>query len=145
MSRFAPEPGPGPRSRSSRRAASLEDRWALTRERFLAAVDPRQRAAVAELLRQPRRGGQGLRVWLQSLATRGVPVPRSLPPDLVGVYLQDAEALPLHDCAGCGLAVPVRPGRGGEGDEPEQVYFPHCPCCGAATGLYAYWAGPRSN
>ncbi|MFL5338735.1 MAG: hypothetical protein ACJ8F7_01095 [Gemmataceae bacterium] len=119
--------------------ATISDRISL-RERFLAAVHPRQRMAVAELVRQPHHGGLGLRMWLRSLAARGGDLPVELPPALVCVYLEDPEAVPLHDCADCGLAVPVHPGPRGYEDEPARAYFPTCPCCGGPTGLYAYWA-----
>ena len=118
----------------------LEGRWAQTRDQFLSAVDPRQRPTVAGLLRQPHRGGVGLRMWLRTLVTQGRAVPESLPLDLVQVYLDDPEAVPLHDCAECGLAIPVHPGWRGYEGEPERVYFPACPCCGGPTGLHAYWS-----
>lgn len=124
------------------REAHLGRRWVEARDQFLAAIDPRQSAAVAELLRQPRRGGLGLRMWLRDLVTQGRPIPATLPARLIQVYLDDAEAVPLHDCADCGLAVPVHPGCHGYEEEPERVYFAACPCCGGATGLYAYWSNP---
>ena len=122
-------------------AMPSDDRhWAELRDRFLAAVDPRQRPAVAALLRHPNRGGGGLRMWLRALMAQGRPVPMSFPPNLVQVYLDDPEAVPLHDCARCGLAVPVCAGWDGYEGEPARVYFPTCPCCDGPTGLYAYWS-----
>jgi hypothetical protein len=119
-------------------------RWREARERFLAAVDPGQREAVARRLRQRLLGGAGLRAWLRALVWTDAPPPARLPPALIDVYLRDPLALPLHDCAECGTAVPVRPGRRGDAEaEPERVYFPACPCCGGKTGLYAYWSGKR--
>jgi hypothetical protein len=118
----------------------LDRRWAQTRDRFLAAVDPKQRATVAGLLRQRHRGGLGLRMWLRTLVTQDRPLPESLPTELVQVYLDDPEAVPLYDCASCGLAVPVLPGWRGYEGEPERVYFLECPCCGGSTGLHAYWS-----
>lgn len=114
--------------------------WREARDRFLAAVTLRQRPAVADLLRHPHHGGLGLRMWLRALATQGRTLPPSLPPELVQVYLDDPEAVPLHDCACCGLPVPVRPGWGSYEGEPARVYFPNCPACGGPTGLYAYWS-----
>jgi hypothetical protein len=75
------------------------------------------------------------------VADQGRPLPSTLPPQLVAVYLADTEALPLHDCGRCGLAVPVRPGwHAGHEAPPEHDYFPACPSCGGPTGPYAYWA-----
>ena len=113
-------------------------RWQDARERFLAAVDPRQRPVVEAVLSQPFYGGAGLRAWLAALANRGGVLPPSLPQELVVVYLEDSEALPLHDCADCGLAIPVRPGRSSFVGEVERVYFRTCPCCGGRTGWYAH-------
>jgi|SRR5579884_1542082 len=120
----------------------LEAHWSQARAALLAAVAPAQRPLVAALLRQPLRGGRGLRMWLRLLATQGPPLPPSLPEVLIHVYLNDPEAVPLHDCAGCGLAVPVRPGWLGYEGEPQRVYFPACPHCGGHTGLHAYWSNP---
>jgi hypothetical protein len=118
-----------------------EPGWREATARFLTAVDGGQRATVAALLRQPRWGGRGLRAWLRLVADQGQPLPAVLPTQLVEVYLQDTEAEPLHDCARCGLAVPVRPGwRRAPDGVPEAVYFPACPCCGGPTGPYAYWS-----
>ncbi len=114
--------------------------WDEVREQFLAAVDRRQRSAVAALLRRPWHGGVGLRMWLRDLAAQGRPVPPTLPPDLIKVYLDDPEAVPLYDCADCGLAVPVHPAWDGYEGEPERVYFRACPCCGGRTGRFAYWS-----
>src|SRR4051812_4803509 len=108
--------------------SACERRWAQTRDGFLSAMDPRQRPVVAALLRQPHCGGLGLRMWLRALVTQGRPLPESLPVELVQVYLDDPEAVPLHDCARCGLGMPVHPGWRGYEGEPAQVYFPACPC-----------------
>jgi len=123
-----------------RRGHSEDQHWATVRESFLNALEPQLRPIVAGLLRQPRCGGLGLRMWLRTLANEPRAFPESLPSELVQVYLNDPEAVPLHDCAGCGLAVPVRPGRSGYESEPQRVYFPTCPCCGCRTGLHAYWS-----
>jgi hypothetical protein len=110
-------------------------------DQFLAAVDIRQRPVVAALLRQPYCGGQGLRLWLQALRAGTAVLPESIPPELIQVYVNDPEAVPLHDCARCGLAIPVRPDRQrGEDSPAEQVYFATCPHCGGRTGRYAYLA-----
>src|SRR5215213_5390973 len=82
--------------------------WGEVRDRFLEAVDGPQRPLVALLLRQPRLGGTGLRHWLSALAAGVAVLPTSIPPEVIQTYLTDPEALPLHDCAACGLAVPVR-------------------------------------
>lgn len=86
-------------------------------------------------------GGSGLRDWVSAITWRGAVLPKRIPDELMNVYLIDSEAAPLHDCEGCGLAVPVRPSRlyGPEG-EPDQVYFASCPLCGARTGLYMHFS-----
>src|SRR4051794_18480924 len=119
---------------------TAEPAWLAAEERFLAAIDPAQREAVAGLLARPRCGGRGLRAWLRLVADQGRPLPAAVPAAVVDVYLADGEAVPLHDCGRCGLAVPVRPGWGGHEAPPDHVYFPACPCCGGPTGPYAYWA-----
>jgi len=112
----------------------------LVCERFLAAISGSQRRLVAWLLRQPQMGGRGLRMWVNLLTMNGSPIPSSLPQRLVQVYLDDSEALPLHDCEDCGLLIPVRDGRSMECGLPEKTYFASCPVCGGRTGLHAYWA-----
>src|SRR3954469_12034308 len=113
--------------------SAFERRWAQTRDSFLSAVDARQRPVVARLLRQPHCGGLGLRMWLRNLVTQDRPLPESLPVELIQVYLDDPEAVPLHDCAWCGLAIPVHPGWRGYEGEPERAFFPTCPCCSGPT------------
>ncbi len=117
-------------------------RWSEARQRLLAAVASVQRAEVARRLQQAPHGGLGLRLWLRTLVTQGRPLPEALPAELVQVYLEDPDAVPAHDCAICGVAIPVQPGWQGYDDEPRRVYFPTCPCCGGRTGLYAYWSSP---
>src|SRR4051812_28046908 len=121
-------------------AGALADTgWRDARERLLAAIDRRQRPAVENLIGQRHGDGVGLRMWLRVLASQRRPLPRSLPAVLIEVYLNDPEALPLHDCARCGLTVPIRPSRFAYDAEPQRVYFPECPVCTGPTGLYAYW------
>jgi hypothetical protein len=119
-------------------AASANDstaRWIDASNRFLRAISPQQRAMVAELLHSVHNGGSGLRDWVSAIAWRGAVLPMQVPEELIAVYLSDSEAVPLHDCEKCGLAMPVRPSRlyGLEG-EPERVYFSACPACGSRTG-----------
>lgn len=113
------------------------------RERFLRALGPRHRTAVQRILHHPNLGGGGLRMWLRMLTDQQAPFPTSIPSALAQVYLDDPEALPLHDCADCGLAVPVRPNRYGLDGEPDHLYFQACPSCGGVTGRHAYWSRPR--
>lgn len=110
-------------------AGHLERHREETRERFLAAVSPPQRPAVAALLRRTDGPGVGLRAWLETLAGDRAVMPRALPPELIRVYLEEPRALPLHSCKGCGLAIPVAP----DGTS-EKVFFPRCPSCGGPTG-----------
>lgn len=117
--------------------------WQQVRERFLSAIGPALRPRVVALLSQPRHGGRGLRSWLRNLVWDGSRLPVSIPDELVQVYLDDHEALPLHDCSGCGLAVPVRLAPDADFEEaPAREYFPLCPNCGSLTGLFAYYSGP---
>lgn len=115
--------------------------WAESEHLLLAAVDERLRERVEAVLANPRRGGRGLRAWVAALAADPRPLPDAIPASLVEVYLTDAEAMPLHDCGDCGLAVPVRPHwRAGHEAPPEHVYFAACPHCGGRTGRHAFWA-----
>jgi hypothetical protein len=118
---------------------TVEDEW-------LAAISSALRSTVRKLLKTPRYGGRGLRAWLALMETEGRPLRGQIPDELIEIYLQDDEAEPLHDCASCGLPVPVRVGRR-VGLEPvvERVYFPTCPLCGGRTGRYAFWSRPAST
>jgi hypothetical protein len=118
-----------------------ESNWNVAYQQFLQAVAPRQRDQVARLAKTMHNGGSGLRDWLSAITWRGAILPRRIPEQIIDVYLRDSEAAPLHDCEGCGLAIPVRPSRlhGLEG-EPDQIYFDKCPACGSQTGLYLYFS-----
>ena len=120
----------------------VDSSWKDAESRFLRAVPTSMRAIARSLLDNPRRGGRGLRALLDALAGQQRFLPDALPINLVAVYLEDAEAEPLHDCEECGLLVPVRVGRRC-GHEPtaERIYFPLCPHCGGRTGRHAYWSG----
>ena len=50
----------------------------------------------------------------------------AMPPVVAEVYLTDRDALPLHECAGCGYRLPHQ-------------YFSECPLCGGRVGWHAYW------
>lgn len=116
---------------------AVQCNWEYTCSRLLEAVDPAQRPAVQEHLHGLHTTSPGLRNWVMALCWRGAVLPGHVPPELIDVYLTDAEAVPLHDCEDCGLAVPVRPSRvAGMEEEPELVYFPFCPLCGGRTGWY---------
>jgi hypothetical protein len=110
-------------------------------ERLLSAVPPARRPLARRLLSDPRCGGHGLRAWVSQLDALALSLPATLPSELVEVYLADDDAEPLHDCEGCGLAVPVRVARRcGHEAAVEREYFPVCPCCGGKTGRFAYWS-----
>jgi hypothetical protein len=115
-------------------------RWIDVSAQFLNAVAPAQREKVGGLLHSMHNGGSGLRDWISAIAWRGGVLPTQVPEEIIDVYLSDSEAVPLHDCEGCGLAMPVRPSRlyGLEG-EPERVYFSSCPACGSRTGPYMFF------
>ena len=114
--------------------------WEATCSRFLDSISARQRDQVATLLHQMHNGGSGLRDWISAIALRGAPLPERIPEAIIHVYLTDPEAAPLHDCEGCGIAIPVRPSRlyGLEGD-PDEIYFSTCPGCGSRTGLFVHF------
>jgi hypothetical protein len=114
--------------------------WAEVSEQFLKAVTPSKRKHVAALLHRVHNGGGGIRGWVSAIAWRGAVLPPQIPDEVINVYLSDSEAAPLHDCEGCGLAIPIRPSRlyGLEG-EPERVYFAACPACGSRTGQHMYF------
>jgi|GEM_PF-3360990 len=128
------------RNRSTLQDAATRD-WERICRRFLSAVGEDQRPAVARLLELPHYSSPGLRNWLTAITYRGAQLPEQIPAAVIEVYLLDPEAMPLHDCERCGLAIPVRPSRlyGDDGD-PEQVYFPACPACGGRTGWYLFWS-----
>ena len=122
---------------------SLSPSWQEVRNGFLRSLFPSQRRQVSELLRDGDVRGRGLRTWLRLIAAQGGDLQSQYPEELVQVYLDDDEAMPLHDCAGCGVAIPVRPAWQGAEGGLQEIYFPKCPCCGARTGLYAAWS--RAN
>ena len=116
-------------------------RWNETCRQFLAAIAPHQHPAAAQLLQSLHNGGSGLRDWVSAITWRGAMLPASIPEEIIDVYLADPEAAPLHDCEGCGMAIPVRPSRcHGLDAEPEELYFSKCPACGARTGWYLYFS-----
>lgn len=118
-----------------------EATWQEAYARLLSAISPEQRALVEKLCCNRHNGGSGLREWVATIARGATVLPEHIPVELMNVYLCDPEAVPLHDCEDCGLAIPIRPHRIlGLEAEPEQTYFPNCPLCGARTGPYFYWS-----
>jgi hypothetical protein len=116
-------------------------KWQSTYQRFLDAVPIRRRDEVAELVNSVHNGGLGFREWISAIAWRGAILPMRIPDEIINVYLSDPEAMPAHDCEGCGMAMPVRPSRlHGLDGEPDRVYFATCPACGARTGLFMYFS-----
>jgi hypothetical protein len=67
------------------------------------------------------------------------------PEEVREIYSEDLDALPLSDCANCGLPLPVRPGenayKGGKRVtvRPAYNYFDQCPVCGGSVGYEAYY------
>jgi len=123
----------------------LSPPWDEVKNAFLAAVPKNQRAQVAALLSEPGQRGRGLRSWLRTVVGQEQSLPERIPAELIQAYLDDGEVMPLHDCAGCGIAIPVRPNWQGYEGEPQESYFPTCPCCGERTGLYAAWSQPHGT
>gem|GEM_PF-3720525 len=122
-------------------STEADPRWTSACQEFLLAVPDALRETVDRTLRGLHNGGSGLRAWVSGIAWRGGRLPEEVPADLIQVYLTDPEAVPLHDCETCGIAIPVRPHRlHGLDGEPEQVYFSSCPACGGRTGWFLYWA-----
>ena len=115
--------------------------WSAACQQFIGAVPESLRGGVERSLRNLHKGGSGLRAWVSAIAWRGGRIPATIPSELIQVYLNDPEAIPLHDCEKCGVAIPVRPDRlNGSEAEPEQVYFHDCPVCGGRTGWYMYFS-----
>ncbi len=123
----------------------LSPTWDEVREHFLSLIRPHQRGQVAALLSQSDACGRGLRTWLRLIGAQGELPSAPFSAELVQVYLTDDEAMPLHDCSGCGVAIPVRPDWQGLDGEPQEIYFPQCPCCGERTGLYAAWSRSQAS
>jgi hypothetical protein len=129
-----------PEMMAAHSAVDRQQERRLVCDRFLAAICSSQQRLVSWLLKQPQSGGRGLRMWVNHMTMSGGTIPCSLPSTLIQVYLDDSEALPLHDCEDCGLLIPVRDGRSMECGLPEKTYFATCPVCGGRTGLHAYWS-----
>ena len=117
--------------------------WDDARRSLLEAVDIELRSAVDRLLSRPRFGGAGLRCWAERIAAGATVAPERVPVEIVRVYLDHSEAMPHHDCGGCGIAIPVIPSRHDGEDTPDRVFFEACPSCGGRTGPYLYWATSR--
>ena len=119
--------------------------WLNAQDRLLDALPSHQRAAVIDAIEGWPDRGLGLLDWLDDLV-RASSIPTPLPSELVQVYLDDPDALPLHDCEDCGLRIPVRPGRQcGNDSQAAHRYFDHCPACGGRVGWYAFWEKHKSN
>ncbi len=83
---------------------------------------------VESLLRGLNGAGFGLRSWVASIAWRGGKLPEAVPAQLLQVYFDDPEAVPLHECETCGIAIPVRRNRlSDQDDEAEHIYFASVP------------------
>lgn len=123
-------------------AASLESSdWLRAERRLLASIPQGLRSRVEAVLTDPRSGGRGLRAMVALLVNEERPLPKTLPSDLIDIYLYDDEAEPLHDCENCGLPLPVRASyRAGHEANPERIYYSSCPHCGGRTGRFAYWS-----
>src|SRR4051794_30592504 len=103
----------------------VKSRWDEAVEEFLAAIHPRQRVAVEQMLKRPNCGGQSLRNWLRAIVSQNRKVHSKFPRELIEVYLRDSEAEPVHDCSRCGLMVPVHVDRHHDPDgETGRSYFP---------------------
>lgn len=116
--------------------------WEETVAAFFYAIADDQRPAVERAVTDPRYGGAGLRRWLEGIVWLGEPLPDWIPASVIDVYLRDPAAMPLFNCEDCDMPVPVRPHPiEGPDAAPEQIYFPHCPWCGAPTGRVRHTTG----
>ncbi len=116
-----------------------ERQWTSACRDFMISIPDELQCKVECCLKNKNSGGPGLRSWVAAIAWRGAKLPEEVPAELLQVYFDDPEAVPLHECESCGIAIPVRPNRlHGLDDEPEQVYFESCPTCGGRTGLYLF-------
>ena len=141
LSTLASEPRTDTLDSSPNNSPESDASWTAACQRFMCAVPDELRCAVERSLRNWHEGGCGLRAWVSAIAWRGGRLPEKIPSSLIQVYLDDREAVPLHDCEKCGVAIPVRPDRlNGTEAEPEQVYFHDCPVCGGRTGWYLYFS-----
>jgi hypothetical protein len=70
----------------------------------------------------------GLSSWILQIVAGAALCPPRIPPKVTAVYLGDPLAQPKHECAGCRLHLPFRPGR--QGGPPPVIYFKTCPACG---------------
>lgn len=130
-----------PQSRlgSSKICSEKDQQWTDACQEFMVSVPSDLQSKVDRSLKSLHAGGFGLRTWVASIAWRGAKLPEAVPTELLQVYLDDPEAVPLHECETCGIAIPVRPNRlHAADDEPEQTYFQCCPACGGRTGLYLF-------
>ena len=117
--------------------------WEDAKARLLEAIDADLRPSVERLLSRPRFGGAGLRCWAERIAAGATVAPAHVPAEVVRVYLGHSEAMPHHDCGGCGMAIPVIPSRHDGEETPDRIFFATCPSCGDRTGAYLYWATSR--
>jgi hypothetical protein len=113
----------------------LAPTWRQCKTRFLVLAPAQLRDQVAATILEPDMRGRGLRMWLRRLAVEQVWPRHALPAALIQVYLDDPEAMPLHNCTVCDVAIPIRPDYREFDDVPQKLYFPECPCCGGPTGL----------
>lgn len=114
--------------------------WTKAKQQFLAAVAPQQRQAVATALENRHAASPGLRQWLRGLIIEEMRLPKRIPPQVIAIYLEDADALPLYGCSHCALALPVKCISTWAADAVEEVYFDNCPSCGQSVDLYGHWS-----
>ena len=114
---------------------ALPPSWRQCKTRFLVLLPESLRDQVANAIVEPDSRGRELRMWLRRLAAEQVWPRHALPDSLIQVYLDDPDAMPLHNCSVCDIAIPIRPDFRELDDVPQKIYFPECPCCGGPTGL----------
>lgn len=116
---------------------------------IIGGLSPEQQEHVLAELEDPEVMGPGGRSM--SRLTReilnlaiGNERPGVMHPDVALVYREDPRAVPLHDCADCGLGIPcVAGGKTGGRTIPFRRYFDACPACGGEVGYNAYWRKQR--
>jgi hypothetical protein len=130
------------------------DPWFRAANRIFVRLPEEQRQPFVDVMYTAWVGGAidgwarytGLRSWVDRHVSREEQtwswvgwgfLPPRLPVALLDAYLTDAKAQPRHDCADCGLIVPVH--GDWEWEQRQRMLFQCCPHCGGPIGARAYF------